>query len=123
MIRGIVDVYRQATIRLRVADSDGNWHELEAIIDTGYSGYLSLPASMISALSLTAVGSMVATVADGRRSTFDTYRTKIWWDDHSQDIEIDSAEVMPLVGMSLLAGHELRIRVAEGDSVTVEALA
>ena len=123
MIEGIVGLNLEATIRLRVADSEGHWHELQAVIDTGFGGFLTLPASIILALNLEPLDFNEAVLGNGTIHRFRTYDAAILWDDRIRNIEVDESDVMPLVGMSLLAGHELRIRVAEGDSVTVEALA
>ena len=123
MIEGVVDDNLQARIPVDIADSDGNWHRIEAVIDTGFSAWLTLPPSIIAALRLTQIGGNEAYLGNGRLEKFDSYRAVVLWENEPVPIEVDSTDFMPLVGMSLLAGHELRIRVAEGDTVTVEALA
>jgi hypothetical protein len=44
------------------------------------------------------------------------------WDGAPRDVEVDAADTDPLVGMALLAGHELRIKVIAGGTVTVSAI-
>lgn len=53
MITGIVTDRREAVIRLKVRGPTGQDQEIEAIIDTGFDGWLSLPSSIIAQLGLT----------------------------------------------------------------------
>jgi predicted aspartyl protease len=52
MITGLVRSDCQATIRLTVRGPTGQEQEIEAIIDTGFDGWLSLPPSIIVLLNL-----------------------------------------------------------------------
>lgn len=45
MITGQVSSKREAVISLTVSGSQGETREIEAVIDTGYSSYLTLPAA------------------------------------------------------------------------------
>ena len=47
MITGLVTADRQAIITLTVRGPAGQEHEIEAIVDTGFDGWLSLPSSVI----------------------------------------------------------------------------
>jgi hypothetical protein len=44
------------------------------------------------------------------------------WDGKARRIPVDEAETVPLVGMSLLEGYELTVRVQPGGNVRVRAL-
>jgi predicted aspartyl protease len=52
MITGLVTSFYQATIRLIVRGPTGQAQEVEAVIDTGFDGALSLPSADIAALGL-----------------------------------------------------------------------
>jgi predicted aspartyl protease len=52
MITGVVTPFHQATIRLIVRGPTGQAQEIDAVIDTGFDGALSLPPADIAALSL-----------------------------------------------------------------------
>ena len=52
MITGIVTVEREAVISLTIRGSKGQEHEIEAVIDTGFDGSLTLPPALITALEL-----------------------------------------------------------------------
>ena len=47
---GVVNADREATLRLVIAGPSGKQQEIEAIIDTGFTGFLTLPAALVSAL-------------------------------------------------------------------------
>jgi len=52
MITGVVTPFDEATIRRTVRGPTGREHEIEAVIDTGFDGALSLPLADITALGL-----------------------------------------------------------------------
>jgi predicted aspartyl protease len=52
MITEVVTSFYQATIRLIVRGPTGHAQEIEAVIDTGFDGALSLPPADIAALGL-----------------------------------------------------------------------
>jgi clan AA aspartic protease len=122
MITGVVTPYREAVIRLRVRGPAGNEEEVEAVIDTGFNRFLTLPSSLISLLGLPFEASTQATLADGRAVPMDYYRASVLWDGQDRAILVLAAEGGPLVGMSLLYGYDLRMRVVDGGLVTIEPL-
>ena len=74
MITGSVNSALEATLRLAAHDPTGQAHEFEAVIDTGFNGFLTLPPALIAALGLPwlcrqdgqlADGSVVARVCSG----------------------------------------------------------
>ncbi len=52
MITGLITSDRQAVIHLTVRDPTGQEQKIDAIIDTGFDGWLSLPSSLILFLGL-----------------------------------------------------------------------
>jgi clan AA aspartic protease len=119
MITGVVTGDRQATIHLLVRGPAGQEQEIEAIIDTGFDGALSLPSLLIVQLGLPWRQRGRALLADGRESVFDIYEASVNWDGEARRIHVDEAETAPLVGMSLLEGYELGIEVRAGGKVTI----
>jgi clan AA aspartic protease len=122
MIAGSVTASRDAIIRLMVRGPDGQEHEIAAVIDTGFNGFLTLPPSLITALALSRLGRGRAVLADGSEDVFDIYEATIMWDGQLLTVEADSADTEALIGMALLDGYELRIQVTDGGSVTIEAM-
>mgnify|MGYP001596003583 FL=1 len=122
MITGRVTADRQAIITLTVRGPAGQEHEIEAIVDTGFDGWLSLPSSVIVQLGLTWLQRGRALLADGRESVFDIYEATVIWDGQVRRIPVDEAKTTPLVGMSLLDGYELTMQVRSSGNVIIRAL-
>ena len=101
---------------------DGQEQEIEAIVDTGFNGSLSLPSALITALELPFRSRGRAILADGSESLFDIHQAKVVWEGRAGPIAVHAAETDPLVGMALFYGYELSIQVAEGGSVIVTRL-
>ena len=122
MIEGRVNANGEATIYLILHGNAGEEQTVEAIIDTGFTGYLSLPAVLIDRLGLSWAGRAQALLADGSLHVFDMYIGTVMWDGQQRTIEVDEADTEPLAGMGLLRGHSLRVDVVENGIVRIEAL-
>ena len=61
-------------------------------------------------------------LADGRVESFDVDVATVIWDGQPRTVEVEAADTEPLVGMSLLEHHALRIDVLNGGMVTITAL-
>jgi clan AA aspartic protease len=122
MISGVVTRDRQAIIRLTVRGPTGQEQGIEAVIDTGFDGCLSLPSSVVVLLGLEWRERGRALLADGSESVFDIYEGTVLWDGQVRRIPVHEAETVPLVGMSLLQGYELTVQVEPGGHVTIKPL-
>jgi predicted aspartyl protease len=122
MIIGVVNAYREATIGLIVQDANGGGHDIDAVIDTGFTGFLTLPTALIAVLGLTWRGYASAVLGDGSLQQFDIYAATVIWDGQARVVERDAADTDPLVGMGLFYGHEVRIQARDGGTVIIEGL-
>lgn len=122
MIAGIVNAEHAATIRIILLDSDGQEHEREAIVDTGFTGWLTLPANMIALLDLPWKRYGRAVLADGSDILFYTYEGTVLWDGAYTTIPIDESEGEILVGMSLMYGYSIHVENVDGGAVTLQRL-
>ena len=122
MIIGMVNANREATMRLGVIGLQGPPQDIEAVIDTGFTGFLTLPPALVTALGLSWLCRQPGILADGRVEYFDVYIATVIWDGQPRTIEVEAADTEPLVGMSLLDRHSLRIDVLSGGVVTISAL-
>lgn len=119
MITGTVTPYREAVIRIKLRDSVGIEAEIEAVVDTGFTDYLTLPASAIGSLTLAHGGTIRAALADGSAVDLDVYTIEIEWHSQWRMITVLEADGGPLVGMSLLYGNDLAIRIVDGGNVSI----
>jgi clan AA aspartic protease len=121
MITGVVDDLRQAIVQLPVLDADGHQHEVAAIIDTGFTGQLTMPPELVAALALPFQNVGRGLLADGSETIFDMHRSVIVWDGWRRDILVSVADTDPLIGMGLLADHEVTIQAWPGGVVRIVA--
>ena len=83
---------------------------VEVWIDTGFTGEIAFPIKLILELGLIKSGSIDAVLADGSRTELDTYSCKIPWFERERNLEVIGNDgEMPLLGVGLLLGKELRI--------------
>lgn len=113
---------REPLIRLTVRGFRGLQQEIEAVIDTGYTGWLTLPPSVIGTLNLRWRTFGRGTLADGSVSLFDVYQAKVVWDGRIRSVFVDEFDATPLVGMSLLRSCELKMQVRARGKVTIKRL-
>jgi clan AA aspartic protease len=122
MIQGVVSQRREAILPLVVGNPNGQRQVVDAVIDTGFNGFLSLPSVIIAALNLSWSASDIVTLGDGSETLFDLYAATVIWDGQYREIDIAESETEPLAGMALLYGYRLQIDAIEGGIVRIEAL-
>jgi len=122
MMQGVVNLRREATLTVVVGNSNRQLQAIEAVIDTGFNGFLSLPPTIITNLDLPWSGSDSVTLGDGSETSFDLYTAVLIWDGKYCEIDIAESETEPLLGMALLYGYRLQVDNIEGGMVKIEAL-
>ena len=121
MITGAVSRSYEAVIPLSVIGPSGLSSDIEAMIDTGFTGSFLVPRRLVWELALPFVTTGHATLADGSEQSFDVHEVTVLWDGHPRAVHAYVAEARPLVGMQMLEGHDLHVRVRAGGPVTIEA--
>ena len=119
MIRGVVNARHEAVVRLKVRGPGGVDSDVDAIVDSGFSSSLTLPAAVVTALGLTRQSGGIAVLADGSVSPYDVYAAEVEWDDTWRAVLISAVGNESLLGMRLLAGHKLAIEVIPGGLVEI----
>jgi clan AA aspartic protease len=114
---------RAPRISLTVHGLAGRSQKIEAIIDTGFTSWLTISRSVIASLHLPWYTSGDVTLADGTVTKFDVYEAAVTWHrGRLESILVSEAEGDPLLGMSLLEGSEVNLQVREGGKVTIRPL-
>jgi clan AA aspartic protease len=122
MMNGRVDQNCEATIRFVVSNESEQKQVIDAVIDTGFTGFLTLPMTVINNLNLRLYSREEGTLGDGSTCIFDVYSGLVIWDGEYRYIDVNAAETDPLVGMSLLYGYRMQLDVIEGGIVTIQSL-
>lgn len=122
MIAGTVSEFYDALIPLRVSGGDGESRRIEAVIDTGFNGFLTLPPALIAELEGVLIGTGRAILADGDERLFPLYELTVSWDGELRAVEVDGADADPLVGMAMIDGFELKIEVKPQGDVAIHAI-
>ncbi len=122
MIRGAVNARNEIRIDLRVLDGAGFHQIVDAILDTGFNGWLALPHALITSLQLSWRTRGQVRFGDGRVEWIDYYEATVVWNGVERIVEVHALDGDVLLGMSLLAGFDLRARVEVGGAVQIEAI-
>lgn len=121
-MQGIVDQNCEAIIRLVVGNTDVQRQVVDAVIDTGFTGFLTLPLVVLTTLNLRPYSREEGTLGDGSTCVFDVYRGIVIWDGEIRRIDINASEASPLVGMSLLYKYRVQFDAIEDGAVTIQSL-
>jgi clan AA aspartic protease len=119
VITGLVTPNREATVRLVVRGPGGRELEVEATIDTGFDGFLTLPPALVTRLGLRRLSRGSAILANGQEALFDIYGSTVIWDGNPRHVETDAVDAPPLIGMALLYGYDLYMQVVDDGRVLI----
>lgn len=120
-MKGVVTAALEAVLSLEIQDATGKRINVDAVIDTGFTGQLALPAAVVDMLSFPVQGVRSALLGDGRRVMADVYEAQVIWDGELREVQLLAMEGA-LVGMSLLYGSDVHLRVVKDGLVTVSAV-
>jgi clan AA aspartic protease len=110
-MKGTVDESGRALLILTLMSSSGDKEvTLQAWVDTGFTGDLILPQSMVDELNLSATGVIEAVLADGSQVTLIRYTCNLPWFGEIHQLEVvANMGPMPLIGIGLLESRRLLI--------------
>ncbi len=122
MISGAVNTQREAVVSVSLLDANDAEQTVEAVLDTGFTGELTLAAKLIDDLELEFYGSRTAVLGDGNEVLMDTYHGRVIWHGRQRRILVLESEGGPLVGMELLEGSDISLRVEPQGFVLIEEI-
>jgi clan AA aspartic protease len=105
-----------------IFDGDGRPQSVELVLDTGFTGYLTLPPESISQLELTSVGQRTFELANGELSDFQVYLGSVSWHGRPSDVLVLQSDSDPLLGMALLWGSRVTMDALNDGEVGIEEL-
>ena len=112
----------EALITLKIRGASNREIEVQAVIDTGFTDYLTLPHSIIDDLRLTFVDTSECELADGQIVNMESFQATVLWHGLPREIVVLAADGDPLVGMSLLYQSRLMIDVLDDGVVSIEPI-
>ena len=122
MIEGVVNANYEPVISLPLRGPSGRAREVEAVVDTGFNGYLTLPQTLVAELGLPFRNRSAATLANGSEETFDVYGVTVLWNGQHRYVNADAVGMEPLAGMLLLDAHSLYVEGVEGGRVVIQPM-
>ena len=121
MIEGIVNIRYEAVVALTLQGPQGEARDVEAVIDTGYNGFLTLSTVLATELELPFITTGRANLANGEEVEFSIHEVRVLWDGQARHVEVDVTGSTPLIGMRLLDRHNLTIEVEVGGRVNIQS--
>ncbi|MDE2785759.1 MAG: clan AA aspartic protease [Chloroflexota bacterium] len=126
MIRGEVRPARddgtglEARIPVDIVGITRIFRTLEVVVDTGYTGWMSLPEPIINDVGLDYAGIRPATLANGQTVATSAYSARLLWHGQPVDIVVQALNSKPMIGTTLLANCRLTIDWWDGGDVIIE---
>ena len=121
VIQGVVNAAYEPVLTLVLQSSSGQDREVEAVVDTGFNGYLTLPPGLVVDLGLPLIGIGSGVLADGSEVSFDIHYCAVLWDGRQRFVRVNVSDTTPLVGMRLLDRHSLYVEIEDGGRVVIQA--
>lgn len=121
MMEGRVNERLEAVVPLQLALRSGE-AMINAIVDTGFSGSVSVPESLAEEMDLSPGGFSNAYLADGSRLTYRYFRGRITWHGREVSVPISMIGGEVLIGMALLERSRLSIEIKYAGSALIDPL-
>ena len=121
MVQGVVNDELEAVINLSVLGPSGDSREIEAVVDTGFNGFIFLPSNLASELSLEFAFETQLVLADGTVATSQIFSATVIWDGRAREVQAIASTGMSLIRMRMLEDHDLRVEVKKGGKVLIES--
>ena len=122
MISGQVNLHFEPKVCIFIDDSKGQPQPVDVTIDTGFTGFLSLPSALITGLGLGWMQKRNVQLADGSVVGLDVYSATVIWDGQPRKVEAYSCNSAPVIGMRILIGYEVKMRVIAGGPVWIDVV-
>ena len=110
----------EARVEIAILDDSGISRPLEAVVDTGFTGWLTVPPHLASEFGLVPTGSAPSTMANGLEVEPVFCNAVVMWHAQSVNVLVDIMENVPLIGTDLLADCRLTIDWWDGGEVMIE---
>jgi len=121
MILGKVNAFKQAIISLELRGPTGQTEIVDAMVDTGFDGCLTVTPDITARLQFPFRETRTYELGSGELIDFPIHDACVIWDGQAQDVATLVTDGGILVGMSLLSGYTLFIDAVDGGEVRIQA--
>lgn len=122
MSNGTVKSDRTIVIPLSLRDKAGDLVFVDAVMDTGFDGELTLPNRLLDSLQAEELNVLRVELADGSFVRLKSYEVEVEWMEETRNIMVLEADSVPLLGMSLLWNSRVTFDAVDGGAVSVVPL-
>ena len=122
MITGHVAPRPEPVVSITLIGSAGQEETVEAVVDTGFSGLLTLPPDLVQRLGYSLGPPIRVLLAGKTPARYDAIEARLGWDGEQRDVFTLQTEGTPLIGMRLLKGYRLTVDAVDGGAVHIEKL-
>lgn len=120
---GQVTSERRILMRLMVSGRGNVGVQMTAMLDTGFSGALTLPPALVTLLDLPLQTTMPVTLANGVRVALRIFEADVLWDGQHRAVLVHKSDNVPRVGLGLLYGSRVCVDILDGGELRVEPIA
>ena len=120
MTSGYMRSANEAIAEVSVRGQGATIVTVDAIIDTGFTQYLTLPPATIAALGLDRKGELRIRLADGSWRKAYVYEAVVKLHEDWMSVNVEESDGDILIGMGLLYGSQLTIDIIEDGHVSIE---
>ena len=122
MMSGTVNSSGELMVPIRILDANEHIRRFEAIVDTGFTGDLTLPSEYTRELGLIVEQTVDAVVANEETLALNSFRGTVLWRGERKSIRIIEVEGTPLIGIGLLWDSLLTAEITDNGAVTIGPL-
>ena len=120
MIVGRVTERDEVSVPLILLDQYGQQTEIEALVDTGFTGYPALSHDVVQQLHLPQVAEEEVDLADGSTTVLALYKVAVVWHDEPRTLTAYAVAGRSLIGMKRLRSSLVTLEVIDGGTVVIE---
>jgi len=113
---------REPLVSVDIIGLRGDGITVEAIVDTGFSDYLTLPKWIVTEMQLPYIETLYGGLADGSSAPMDIHAATVDWGGQRRNIPVHVSSCTPLLGIGLLYGHRLTLDVVDGGHIEIRPL-
>ena len=121
-MEGRVSSALDATVPIRVRGDDGVAETVSFTLDTGFDGFLALPAEKTARLGLRFHCTTIAVLGDGSETRVPVYEATVHWHGRLLRVWVLEMEGGALLGTALVRGSRLTVEMVEGGLFRIELI-